>query len=62
MLMLHTPGNENDRLQLETSSDGGATWNILITLDGGPSGPLATAPPQSGAYYSNCSTMGNKDI
>jgi hypothetical protein len=43
-------GNENDRLQLETSSDGGATWNILITLDGGPSGPLATAPPQSGAF------------
>jgi len=43
-------GNENDRLQLETSTDGGATWNILITLDGGPSGPLATAPPQAGAF------------
>lgn len=43
-------GNEIDRLQLETSSNGGTTWNILITLDGGPTGPLATAPPQAGQF------------
>ncbi|MDQ3020839.1 MAG: Omp28-related outer membrane protein [Bacteroidota bacterium] len=37
--------NENDRLEIYTSSDNGSSWNLLITLNGGASGPLATGSP-----------------
>jgi hypothetical protein len=41
--------NQNDQLKLETSTDG-TTFTQLVLLDGGNSGPLATAPGQSGAF------------
>jgi len=36
--------NENDQMSIFTSSNNGATWNLLINLQGGTSGPLTTAP------------------
>lgn len=36
--------NENDRMEIYTSTDDGASWTLLITLNGGASGPLRTAP------------------
>ena len=42
----YASGNsEVDRLEIYTSSDNGTTWNLLINIIGGPSGPLATATP-----------------
>ncbi|MBS1518819.1 MAG: Omp28-related outer membrane protein [Bacteroidetes bacterium] len=35
--------NENDRLEIYTSTDNGTTWTLLIQLAGGASGPLHTA-------------------
>ena len=35
-------GNVDDQLQINYSTDGGSTWNQLILLDGGDSGPLNT--------------------
>ena len=36
---------ENDQLVIYYSTNGGSTWTNLVTLNGGPSGPLTTAPP-----------------
>ena len=36
--------SETDRLEIYTSNDNGATWTLLISILGGPGGPLATAP------------------
>lgn len=36
---------ENDQLVIYYSTNGGSAWTILVTLNGGPSGPLTTAPP-----------------
>jgi hypothetical protein len=41
---------ENDQLQILTSTNGGTTWVSLITLNGGVSGPLVTAPPQTAIF------------
>jgi predicted esterase len=41
---------EVDRLTIQTSTNGGATYTTLVILDGGVSGPLATAPPQTTAF------------
>jgi hypothetical protein len=38
---------ETDRLFIDVSGDGGATWTNLATLDGGKYGPLVTAPAQT---------------
>ena len=37
--------DEVDQLQILTSTNAGATYTSLITLNGGVSGPLVTAPP-----------------
>jgi hypothetical protein len=37
-------GGYNDVLNVYTSTNGGSTWNLLISLVGGNSGPLVTAP------------------
>jgi hypothetical protein len=37
-------GGYNDRMDIFTSTDGGASWTMLISLVGGNSGPLVTAP------------------
>ena len=55
-------GGEVDQLQLEYSSDGGTTWNIIITLDGGPTGPLATAPPQSAQFTPTAAQWATKNF
>ena len=34
-----------DQLQIHTSTNAGATYTSLITLNGGVSGPFVTAPP-----------------
>ena len=36
------PGSYNDRLDVYTSSNNGSSWNLLISLVGGTSGPLVT--------------------
>jgi hypothetical protein len=41
---------ENDQLQIFTSTDGGTSWTLLITLAGGVSGPLVTAPPTTSVF------------
>jgi hypothetical protein len=37
--------SENDKLKIWYSSNNGTSWTELITLNGGASGPLTTAPP-----------------
>jgi len=51
---------ENDQLQISTSTDGGSTWATLITLAGGVSGPLVTAPPQSAAFVPTAAQWATK--
>jgi len=45
-----TFATENDQLQIQTSTNGGTTWVPLVTLNGGVSGPLVTAPPQTASF------------
>jgi hypothetical protein len=52
--------SENDQLQLSTSTNGGTTWTTLITLAGGVSGPLVTAPPQTAPFVPNASQWATK--
>ena len=40
-----TYGTNNDVLKIYYSTNGGTAWTELITLNGGASGPLVTAPP-----------------
>ena len=42
--------NENDQLQIQASTNGGTTWTPVVTLNGGISGELVTAPPQTAAF------------
>ena len=46
--------NEDDQLQILTSTNGGTNWTPLITLDGGVSGPLVTAPPTTNVFVPTC--------
>ncbi|MGA9117440.1 MAG: Omp28-related outer membrane protein [Bacteroidota bacterium] len=41
---------ENDQLQIAVSTNGGTTWSTLVMLNGGVSGPLVTAPPQTAPF------------
>lgn len=49
-----TYATEDDQLQILTSTNGGTTWTSLITLDGGVSGPLVTAPPTTSPFVPTC--------
>lgn len=51
---------ENDQLQISTSTDGGVNWTLLVTLDGGVNGPLATAPPDTNAFLPSPSQWATK--
>lgn len=53
-------GGEVDQLKIETSADGGTTWTELILLDGGNSGPLATAPGQSSSFLPTAAQWATK--
>ena len=41
---------ENDQLEVLTSTNGGTNWVSLVLLNGGVSGELVTAPPQTGVF------------
>jgi hypothetical protein len=52
---------EIDRLQVSTSTNGGATWTTLITLNGGVSGPLNTGGAVStGAFVPTAAQWATK--
>ncbi|MGB4851298.1 MAG: T9SS type A sorting domain-containing protein [Ignavibacteria bacterium] len=53
-------GGENDQLEILTSSNGGTSYNSLILLNGGNSGPLVTAPGQSGVFTPTASQWATK--
>ena len=52
--------NENDQLQISTSTNGGTSWTVLITLAGGVSGPLVTAPPTTSVFVPTPSQWATK--
>jgi hypothetical protein len=52
--------SENDRLIIETSTNGGNTYSILVTLNGGVSGPLVTAPPTVNVFIPTYSQWATK--
>lgn len=51
---------EVDQLQIYTSTDGGTTWTLLITLLGGVNGPLVTAPPTTSTFIPTASQWATK--
>jgi hypothetical protein len=51
---------EVDQLVIYTSSDNGSTWNLLVTLAGGASGPLATASPTQNVFVPNSGQWATK--
>ena len=51
---------ENDQLQISTSVDGGTTWATLVTLSGGVSGTLVTAPPTQNVFVPTASQWATK--
>ncbi len=55
-----TGSAENDRLEIYTSTDGGTSWNLLISLTGGVSGPLRTAPPTYDLFVPTSSQWATK--
>ena len=52
--------NEVDRLEIYTSVDNGAAWILLVTLLGGPSGPLATSTPTYDLFVPTASQWATK--
>lgn len=55
-----TFASEVDQLVIYTSSNNGSTWNMLITLAGGASGPLATASPTQNVFVPSSSQWATK--
>jgi hypothetical protein len=52
--------SENDQLIIETSTNGGTTYTTLVTLNGGISGPLVTAPPTLSYFVPTASQWATK--
>lgn len=52
--------SENDHLIIYTSTNNGSTWNTLITLNGGVSGQLVTAPPCGNVFIPTSSQWATK--
>ena len=52
--------SEIDKLIIETSSNGGNTYTTLVTLNGGVSGPLVTAPPTTSMFVPTASQWATK--
>ncbi|MDZ4121451.1 MAG: choice-of-anchor J domain-containing protein, partial [Candidatus Cloacimonadaceae bacterium] len=48
-------GTEVDRLEIYTSVDNGATYQLLHGMNGGASGPLVTAPPTTSSFVPTAS-------
>ncbi|MEP7145972.1 MAG: Omp28-related outer membrane protein [bacterium] len=55
-----TGQSEIDRLEIYTSPDNGTTWNLLITIMGGPGGPLATGSPTYDLFVPTSSQWATK--
>ena len=55
-----TYSSENDHLIIYTSTNNGSSWITLITLNGGVSGPLATAPPCGNVFIPTSSQWATK--
>jgi hypothetical protein len=53
-------GGYNDRLDIYTSTDGGSTWTLLISLVGGNSGPLVTAPATNDLFVPTAAQWATK--
>ncbi len=53
-------GGYNDLLNVYTSTNGGSTWNLLISLLGGNSGPLVTAPATNDLFVPTSSQWATK--
>lgn len=53
-------GGENDKLQIETSTDNGTTWTVFKLLNGGNTGELVTAPGQSGVFVPTATQWATK--
>jgi len=51
---------EYDSLIIETSTNAGVSYSLLIGLAGGPSGPLATAPPSTVLFVPTASQWATK--
>ena len=51
---------ENDQLAILTSTDGGLSFDLLVNLNGGPSGQLTTAPPTIDAFIPTASQWATK--
>ncbi len=52
--------NDPDRLDIYTSTDGGTNWVLLISLAGGNSGPLKTAPTTADLFVPTASQWATK--
>jgi hypothetical protein len=55
-----TFATEVDQLVIYTSSNNGSAWNLLVTLAGGASGPLVTAPPSQNVFVPTSSQWATK--
>jgi hypothetical protein len=53
-------GGYNDLLNVYTSTNAGSTWNLLISLLGGNSGPLVTAPATNDLFVPTSSQWATK--
>jgi hypothetical protein len=53
-------GTENDQLEVAVSTNSGTNWTIVATLDGGASGPLATAPAQQTSFTPSATQWATK--
>jgi hypothetical protein len=53
-------GDEDDQLQIEYSTDGGANYTVLVLLHGGNSGELVTAPGQSDPFVPTAAQWATK--
>ena len=54
--------NENDQLQILASTNGGSTYTSVVTLNGGISGELVTAPPSTTAFTPTASQWKKQTI
>ena len=55
-----TYATEVDQLVVYSSTNGGTTWTTLVTLAGGVSGPLVTAPPTTSTFVPTASQWATK--
>jgi hypothetical protein len=57
-----TTSSQVDRLIVEASTDGGITYTALVTMDGGPSGSLVTAPRPGDFFVPTASQWKTKSL